>query len=103
MPLLIISTIGLIISAFALFALSWFVTVPAPFHVLAIYLSIMSFYFAGHGVVEIGYEWKRKVRDRHYTRFFWYLKMGLFESAIFTEPKMADEHWMLDKLPGDLI
>ena len=94
MPLLIISTIGLIISAFALFALSWFVTVPASFHVLAIYLSIMSFYFAGHGVVEIGYEWKRKVRDRHYTRFFWYHRMGLFESARLVEPRLAKEYWL---------
>lgn len=106
MKLLIISTIGLIIAAFALFSLSWFVTVSSLFYVLAGCLLIMNSYFAyfaGCGVAEIVSEWKRKVRDRHYTRFFWYRKMGMFESAIFVEVKMADEYWLLDKIPGSSI
>lgn len=98
MPLLIISTIGLIIATFVLFALSWSITVSVSFHILAICLSIMNSYLVGRCVAQIMHEWKRIVKDRHYTRFFWYQKMGLFESAIFTEPKMADDYWLLIKL-----
>ncbi|KKM23073.1 hypothetical protein LCGC14_1619000 [marine sediment metagenome] len=94
MIMLIITTIGCFISALFLIALPWIISMPVslPIHIVIICLSSMNCWIVGTGLAEIVYQWKRNINQRHYTRFFWYREMGLFESAQLVEPKMAEDY-----------
>ena len=99
MRMLIISIVGLIMVIIFLNILPWVISIPMPLHILMICLSVINSCLAGRSVAE----WSRIVKDRHYTRFLWYRRMGMFESALLIEPKIANKYWLLDKLPGNWI
>lgn len=62
--------------------------------VLVLFLVMLTSLSGGYWLAEFTSRWKNKIRDRHEKRFYWYRKMGLFESACLVEPKLAKHHWL---------
>ena len=87
---------------FMILIMLWLVTLLLAFPSVAsallfvgkMFIVIAVCYGIGYGVSCCITKMRDKMHNRRFKRFFWYRKMGLIESAIFTEPNLTREYWV---------